>query len=171
MLKQKYGLQTHIWVCNSIKRRREVLKMLLCYRFNNYCSFNTESEFSMEAPTGKVKNRFPNNYHTSDTGYDVLKTAVIVGENAGGKSNFINSIKFMKSLFDTNAPVKTIRSYANSYSFAQNQNTLQSYEMTFLYRDNAIYTYELLIDKDGIISERLDRGTKKKRHFDYCISY
>lgn len=136
--------------------------MLLCYKFDNYCSFNTESEFSMEAPTGKVKNRFPNNYFTSETGYDVLKTAVIVGENAGGKSNFINSIKFMKSLFDNNAPVKTIRSYVNSHSLMENQNPVQKYEMTVLYQDSVIYTYSLSIDKDSIISERLDKQTKRR---------
>lgn len=136
--------------------------MLLYYKFNNYCSFSTESEFSMEAPTGKVKSRFPNNYYTSDTGYDVLKTAVIVGENAGGKSNFINSIKFMKSLFDNNAPVKTIRSYVNSHSFIQNQNPVQNYEMTIFCQSNTIYIYALSIDKDSIISERLFKATKRK---------
>ncbi len=29
--------------------------MLVYYRFNNFCSFNCESEFSMSAPAGKVK--------------------------------------------------------------------------------------------------------------------
>lgn len=33
--------------------------MLIYYRFNNFCSFYCESEFSMCAPTGKVKKRFP----------------------------------------------------------------------------------------------------------------
>lgn len=136
--------------------------MLLYYKFNNYCSFNTESEFSMEAPTGKVKSRFPNNYYTSDTGYDVLKTAVIVGENAGGKSNFINSIKFMKSLFDNNAPVKTIRTYVNSHSLVENQNPVQKYEITFLHNNNAIYTYVVSMDKDSIVSERLDKQAKRR---------
>lgn len=63
--------------------------MLIYYRFNNFCSFNCESEFSMSAPTGKVKKRFPDNYVETAEGFDLLKSAVIVGENAGGKSNFI----------------------------------------------------------------------------------
>lgn len=136
--------------------------MLLYYKFNNYCSFNTVSEFSMEAPTGKVKNRFPNNYCESNTGYDVLKTAVIVGENAGGKSNFINGIKFIKSLFDNNAPVKTIRSYINSHSLIDNPNPVQTYEMTILYQLNEIYTYTVSIDKDSIVSEKLEKAAKRK---------
>ena len=63
--------------------------MLIRYMFDNFCSFKEECEFSLEAPGGKVKKRFPDNYTTTETGYDLLKTAVIVGENAGGKSNFI----------------------------------------------------------------------------------
>ena len=72
--------------------------MLIYYRFNNFCSFNCESEFSMSAPAGKVKKRFPVIYVETAEGFDLLKSAVIVGENAGGKSNFINSIKYLKSL-------------------------------------------------------------------------
>ena len=50
--------------------------MLIGFTFNNFCSFNIESEFSMEAPTGKVKARFPDNYTSTDAEYDLLKTAV-----------------------------------------------------------------------------------------------
>lgn len=42
----------------------------------------------MSAPAGKVKKRFPDNYVETAEGFDLLKSAVIVGENAGGKSNF-----------------------------------------------------------------------------------
>lgn len=68
----------------------------------------------------------------------------------------------MKSLFDNNAPVKTIRSYVNSHSLMENQNPVQKYEMTVLYQDSVIYTYSLSIDKDSIISERLDKQTKRR---------
>ena len=50
----------------------------------------------MEASNSKVKTRYPDNYTSTDVDYDLLKTAVIVGENAGGKSNFIGSLKFLK---------------------------------------------------------------------------
>ena len=66
--------------------------MILNYKFKNFMSFRENVEFSMQAPKSKVKNRFPNNYMTSETGIDLLKTAVIVGENAGGKSNFVRSL-------------------------------------------------------------------------------
>ena len=47
--------------------------MLIGFTFNNFCSFNIESEFSMEAPTGKVKTRFPDNYTSTDAEYDLLR--------------------------------------------------------------------------------------------------
>ena len=34
--------------------------------------------------------------------------------------------------------------------------------MTFLYQNNAIYTYEISIDKDSIISEKLDKQVKRR---------
>ena len=46
--------------------------MLIYYRFNNFCSFNCESEFSMSAPAGKVKKRFPDNYVETAEGFDLL---------------------------------------------------------------------------------------------------
>lgn len=50
--------------------------MLIYYRFNNFCSFNCDSEFSMSAPTGKVKKRFPDNFVETGEGFDLLKSAV-----------------------------------------------------------------------------------------------
>ncbi|MFG6335024.1 MAG: ATP-binding protein, partial [Lachnospiraceae bacterium] len=64
----------------------------------------------MLAPKTKVKNRFPNNYISSKTGADLLKTAVIVGENAGGKSNFVRSLSYLQFFF---AGTETTKSYKN----------------------------------------------------------
>ena len=59
--------------------------MLISYRFKNFCSFAEEAKFDMMEPGNKVKHRFPNNYVKTEEGYDILKTAVVIGENAGGK--------------------------------------------------------------------------------------
>ena len=45
--------------------------MLINYSYNNFCSFNIESEFSMESGAGKVKSRFPDNYAALDSEYDL----------------------------------------------------------------------------------------------------
>lgn len=139
--------------------------MLIGFTFNNFCSFNIESEFSMEAPTGKVKARFPDNYTSTDAEYDLLKTAVIVGENAGGKSNFIGSIKFLKSLVDVNSQVQSVGAYVNATSALTEKNPAQKFEITFISSSGQVYRYSLAIDRSGIIREALYKQSKRRAAF------
>ncbi len=139
--------------------------MLIGFTFNNFCSFNIESEFSLEAPTGKVKARFPDNYTSTDAEYDLLKTAVIVGENAGGKSNFIGSLKFLKSLVDANSQVQSVGAYVNATSTIAEKNPVQRFEITFISVSGQIYRYSLAIDRSGIIREALDKQSKRRAAF------
>lgn len=139
--------------------------MLISFTFNNFCSFNVESEFSMEAPVGKVKTRFPDNYTSTDVEYDLLKTAVIVGENAGGKSNFIGSLKFLKSLVDVNSRVQSVGAYVNATSAFTEKNPVQKFEITFMSSSGRVYRYSLDIDKSGIIKEALFKQSKRRAVF------
>lgn len=144
--------------------------MLIGFNFNNFCSFNIESEFSMEAPTGKVKSRFPDNYTSTEAEYDLLKTAVIVGENAGGKSNFIGSLKFLKSLVDVNSQVQSVGAYVNASSIITEKNPVQKFEITFISATEQVYRYSLAIDKEGIVSEALYKQNKRKAAFSYLFA-
>ena len=139
--------------------------MLIGFAFNNFCSFNIESEFNMEAPAGKVKTRFPDNYTSTDADYDLLKTAVIVGENAGGKSNFIGSLKFLKSLVDANSRVQAVGAFVNATSIITEKNPVQKFEVTFIAINGQVYRYALSIDKSGIIREALYKQIKRKAVF------
>lgn len=136
--------------------------MLIYYCFNNFCSFNCESEFSMNAPTGKVKKRFPDNYVETAQGFDLLKSAVIVGENAGGKSNFINSLKYLKSLFVINSQVKSVRPYVNAASLNDEKEPVQKFELCFQSNHGKVYIYHLHLNEYGIVYEELQ--TLKKRN-------
>ena len=142
--------------------------MLISFKFNNFCSFNVESEFSMEAPNSKVKTRYPDNYTTTEADYDILKTAVIVGENAGGKSNFIGSIKFLKSLIDFNSQVQSVGAFVNASSYLTNKDPEQRFELCFISEKNHIYKYCLAIDSKGITSEALYKQARRKGAFT-CI--
>ena len=135
--------------------------MLIYYRFNNFCSFNSENEFSMEAPTGKVKRRFPDNFIETTGGFSLLKSAVIVGENAGGKSNFINSLKYLKSLFITNSQVKSLRPYVNAASMKDKENPIQKFELCFRADNGKTYVYHLHLNESGIIYEELQSLKKR----------
>lgn len=136
--------------------------MLIYYRFNNFCSFQCESEFSMSAPGGKIMKRFPDNYVETGEGFDLLKSAVIVGENAGGKSNFINSLKYLKSLFLSNMQVKSLRPYVNAVSLQKDTLPVQKFEICFRAENGRVYIYELQMNEEGIISEKLQYWKKRK---------
>ncbi len=131
--------------------------MILNYKFENFMSFRENVEFSMMAPKTKVKNRFPNNYIASDVGVDVLKTAVVVGENAGGKSNFVRSLSYLQSFFLETETAKAYGSVINSNNTQvfcpKESKTLQSFDIEVLFKENILYRYHLEIDFVGIVKE------------------
>ena len=69
--------------------------MLLEYDVSNFKSFRNEAYLDMRPAKNRVLKRFPNNFTALASGQKVLKSSVIVGENAGGKSNFVQSVQFM----------------------------------------------------------------------------
>ena len=131
--------------------------MILNYKFKNFMSFRENVEFSMLAPKSKVKNRFPNNYISSGAGVDLLKTAVIVGENAGGKSNFVGSLLYLKKFFSGTEIPKSSRNAINANNrpdfCPQKCLTLQAFDIEILLGENTLYLYSLEIDYTGIVKE------------------
>lgn len=69
--------------------------MLLSLRLNNFMIYNQEVEFSMAA--NMHYSRFPTNV-ASIHGINALKTAVLLGPNNTGKTNFVRAIAMMKSV-------------------------------------------------------------------------
>ena len=136
--------------------------MIIDYTFNNFRSFYNDAEFSMTANAGKVLKRYPDNYSTLPGGLKLLKSAVMVGENAGGKSNFIYSLQFLKSLFQDNSAVKAVSSNINSNAGKDQE----SFDITFCVENGRIYHYFLTIDSRRIIAESLflKNANSKKEH-------
>lgn len=148
--------------------------MILNYKFKNFMSFRENVEFSMMAPKTKVKNRFPNNYITSENGIDVLKTAVIVGENAGGKSNFVRSLSYFQSFFVETETAKAYRNVINTNNIQdfclKKSKTLQSFDIEILIKENALYFYHLEVDFMGIVKEVLYFKTQMKNKYKEIFS-
>ena len=69
--------------------------MLLSLRLNNFMIYSQEVEFSMMA--NMHYSRFPSNV-ASVNGVHTLKTAVLLGPNNTGKTNFVHAISMMKSI-------------------------------------------------------------------------
>lgn len=147
--------------------------MILNYRFENFLSFRENVEFSMLAPKTKVKKRFPDNYVETDGGFDILKSAVIVGENAGGKSNFVKSLEYLKSFFKDGEKVRSYRATINLSNILEKcprgSNTCQVFELEALCSDDYIYLYYLEIDFMGIRKECL--SYRHKCHEKYKLVY
>ena len=135
--------------------------MIINYTFNNFRSFYNAVEFNMAAKAGKVLKRYPDNYSAVSGKLNLLKSAVMVGENAGGKSNFIYSLQFLKSLFQDNSVVKTIPSNINSGA----KEDQESFSIDFYTETGRTYNYSLVIDSNRILSEslRVTAENSKKR--------
>lgn len=72
----------------------EVEKMLVNYKFENFMSFKDSNEFSMLGVRSFKEHEEDNLLNINNK--KILRSSVIYGNNASGKSNFINSIAFMK---------------------------------------------------------------------------
>lgn len=139
--------------------------MLISYKYNNFLSFRQEAEFTMLAPVSKVKSRFPNNYVELENGYHVLKDAVIVGENAGGKSNFVRSLIYFKRFFlDSDSAIAT-KSTVNNNNIEgkcpRRSDSNQSFEIEITNKNERIFKYLLQVDFLGILEEKLEIKDKK----------
>lgn len=148
--------------------------MLLNYKFENFLSFRENVEFSMMAPKTKVKNRFPDNIISTESGCDILKTAVIVGENAGGKSNFVRSLGYLRSFFQEN---KKVTSYMGGINInnakkgcGKDSNTLQMFDIEICLHNIGFYHYHLEIDFIGIVKEELGYKEKQKQKYKRILS-
>ena len=75
--------------------------MLLSLKINNYTIYNHEVEFSMMA--NMHYSRFPSNV-ASVNRIHALKTAVLLGPNNTGKTNFVRAIAMMKAIMLNHSP-------------------------------------------------------------------
>ena len=148
--------------------------MILNYKFENFTSFKEVVEFSMLTSKTRVKNRFPDNYTIIDDGAEILKTAVIVGENAGGKSNFVRSLRYLQAFFENPESAKAYRNMINFNniisSCPKKNNSLQTFELEIFIRDKGFYLYRLEIDFLGIVKETLQYKSQKKRKYKLILS-
>ncbi len=68
--------------------------MLIRFNFENFLSFNDKSEFSL---IGNKERRLSSHYYKGE-GIKILKSGVVYGANASGKSNFVKAIDFSRKV-------------------------------------------------------------------------
>lgn len=138
--------------------------MLLEFIFDNCFSYKNESYFSMEA----VKKTRKKNEFDSFNNHRILKSAIIFGPNASGKSNLIKALRTFKNLI-----LKDDKKENPFPTYANNQNSI-NFSITILMQNN-IYRYSVSYYANEIVKEHLEIEQGKefvtyflrtKRHYD-----
>jgi hypothetical protein len=132
--------------------------MLIRFEIENFLSFNTKTELSMIAGKGRT---FPEHIIKGKSRNDlnILKTGIIYGANASGKSNLIKAIEFAKNLIVNGTSAKdTIQ--VNPFRL-QKENSLKpsKFEFEFQVKKN-LYAYGFEITSESIESEWLYKINK-----------
>ncbi|WP_395761864.1 ATP/GTP-binding protein [Elizabethkingia anophelis] len=134
--------------------------MIIDFVFKNFRSFKDESTFTLKADSFKSKQDNTFEIETVNGPVKLLKTAVIYGPNAGGKSNFIKALETFVLLIryspSFNSHENRIISYDPFELDINSQNSPVYFKISFFLEDYVRYDYEVSILKQRIASERLD---------------
>ena len=126
--------------------------MLLEFVAQNVYSYKEEIYFSMEA----VKRTALKNEFTHIREHRILKSAIIFGANASGKSNVLNAINTLKQLI-----VKPDNASLPFPSYAGNKSEPISFQIT-LRKDDRGYKYSVAYLKTKITYEKLEIESRNK---------
>lgn len=123
--------------------------MLLEFKFKNWLSFYGETEFTMMA----TRERDPFERLATDNAFTgrVLPLTAIYGYNASGKTNFIDAIFFLKRLVLT----KNDKTNLQPFAFVNSKRQIPSYFYIKFLTNTNVYEYEIELDTDKILYEKL----------------
>lgn len=121
--------------------------MLVEFNFKNSYSFKDENFFSMEKNTGTEFEEI-NTFKTKFKSVYLLKSAMIYGANASGKSNFIKSFNTMRNLvLYSMIPIEGVK-VVKPYTFIKDYKKPTKYEVTIILDDLKYrYGFEILEKK------------------------
>lgn len=139
--------------------------MLVNFRFKNIRSFYKETVLSMEAVSDKELSQI-NTFTVGDKllgkgENELLKSAVIFGGNASGKSNVFKALAYMKNVVILSASQYPIVQNVEPFQFYKNAQFEDSMFEIEIIQNNTFYRYGFQI-KDGVIQkEWLDRRKER----------
>jgi len=140
--------------------------MLVNFRFRNCRSFYRETLFSMEA-TVDTEHEKINTFEVSEQlmnkGENVLlKSAVIFGGNASGKSNILKALSYMRNVIIMSGGAQFPIVQANeSFSFYDDSATESSEYEVELIQNNTFYKYGFELERGTVIKEWLYRRKER----------
>ncbi|GFH39970.1 AAA family ATPase [Lactococcus insecticola] len=120
--------------------------MLIDFQVTNFRSFKSENSFSMEK--GKYLRKYKNNILKLDK-IELLKTALLFGGNANGKTNLINALALLRLLVLN--PTLSEAQKLPTDTFGYNKNNTK-FSISFI-KSSKQFDYRLEYNEEGIISE------------------
>ena len=141
--------------------------MILQFSIENFLSFKEQNTLSMVATSLREDATLTENVEVpvGDTGINLLKSAVILGPNASGKSNVIKAFDFFKRFIVNsfkNVQVGEVISVDNFRLDAESVEEPSSFELIFIIADNQ-YRYGFTVTRDAVHGEWLYRKACRKR--------
>ena len=141
--------------------------MLVEFTVGNYLSFKDKKALSMVASSIKeheTENVFSVKYHDAIRAKEIklLKSASLYGANAGGKSNLIKAIGFMKNFILISSKETQVNEKIKVQNFAFSNKTLKeptTFEIIF-FLDGVRYRYGFEVDEIRIYNEWLFMAPK-----------
>ncbi|WGS68715.1 AAA family ATPase [Lactiplantibacillus plantarum] len=143
--------------------------MLVDFNVKNYRSFKNEQEFSME--TGKRLRKYQKSNTISAMGERTLKSVLLFGANANGKTNLIKALLMLKYLIVS--PTRNELQPLSTDTFGYNKETT-CFDITFIKHSNK-YKYFLKYDRERVFQEKLlvndvEIFERNEQHFDLMPS-
>ncbi|AFM03839.1 hypothetical protein Fleli_1411 [Bernardetia litoralis DSM 6794] len=128
--------------------------MLIQFTVSNYKTFAEETKISLVA--SKDSKYRDTNVFDSNFKYDLLKTTVIYGANASGKTKFFEALDFMKKNIFNSANYQSTKKI-NATPFRLNTQKINEpslFELIFI-ENNIMYRYGFEITTEKVVSEWL----------------
>ncbi|MEZ0542647.1 AAA family ATPase [Fibrella arboris] len=134
--------------------------MLIEFKVSNFRSIRSEQVFTMLAESGKSKSDNTFTIALADgTEERLLRSAVIYGANASGKSNFIRAFHALSYFVSKSSSFKIDKSIECYEPFELDlvyQNAPVEFEISFVNKDLVKYKYALKYDRKMVLFEKLD---------------
>ena len=141
--------------------------MIVQFSLENFLSFKEENILSMVATPLREDATLTENVEmpVADTGINLLKSAVILGPNASGKSNVIKAFDFFKRFIVNsfkNVQVGEEIGIENFRLDAESSREPSRFELIFIIGDNQ-YRYGFTVTRETVVDEWLYRKACRKR--------
>ncbi|TCO07004.1 AAA family ATPase [Natronoflexus pectinivorans] len=140
--------------------------MILNIELKNYRSFKNGKTFSLVAESSKSKeqNVFVKPLAKGEDEVRLLKTAMLFGANASGKSNLLRAMfEITKFIGELKPKAGEAISIYDPFKFAtETKDSPVDFKIEFAGKDDIKYTYQIVFDRKSVLTEILNYYPNKK---------